>query len=750
MYTRYGEERTLFECSRNIFHELGHALGLHHNFKNGPAGEQCDECEDNGCPTEGTSNNLMDYWPSYGGGISACQLEIIRQHLKGLSGNIADVLINDSCFCKSQPVPEVLTEHRVITGTQYLRNDLVISDGAVLEIRDTLSIGHNLAIQIESGGRLELRGGTLTNLCGDLWGGIHIAEKAGAGSVVIEGAHIEHARVGVLVTGNIDVDIKQSVFSQCPVAVRVQGEERTIVNISNSEFIFTSRFNRYEEGVGPQSLIECDESDLTLTNCLFINEDRFLKTAASEAGDGVRITNSRLHASGNVFRYLTTGIRLIETGRATYSQLENNTFDFCAVGVISNEITALRLIRNNFIIYRFNDYSGIGFYSYYPGYAEINQNSFRSEYGGAEVTGVVIVGNRSGTQVMGSNQFANLNYGIIQQYANQDPDWLKDSADKGLGLVLDVNQYAQVSHTVLSLTPDGYGLTRMNSPPRKDVARYQLGLNWPIGGLTAFLSAQPIALTLNGQMMPDSNFPQHNFFINLANDSLPYQPSNEYMPDVSYSDFRAPVEDLSSFTVEHYLQQSRIFSDQPEVLRDSEALFGYIGDLADWPVWAVGDLIRQSEASSRLDQEMSQFIRKRAKEQLVAVFSAPGSLTDLNRPEQIGDDSTLPEIPYPELVFRPGVPSHPETLNAGFKLYPNPARDLIHIMPTGISLINHFGRLECRMYDIRGRLVDQRIIRSMSDLIVPLNEKSPGLYWMQLSAGETFYGRQKFIILRSN
>jgi len=86
------------ECGKNLIHELGHCLGLMHNFRGGPHGEQCDFCEDNGCPDEGTSNNIMDYWPEFGHAISECQFQIIQTHIRGERGDISEVVVNDSCY----------------------------------------------------------------------------------------------------------------------------------------------------------------------------------------------------------------------------------------------------------------------------------------------------------------------------------------------------------------------------------------------------------------------------------------------------------------------------------------------------------------------------------------------------------------------------------------------------------------------------------------------------------------------------
>ncbi len=166
-YLQKDYNQAVFECARNLLHEIGHSLGLSHNFQGGEHGSQCDECEDNGCPQEGSSNNIMDYWPSYGHALSVCQLNIINSYLAGNQGNIADVIVNDSCYVNRNAGPLVLSDQKmVIDDTTYFHQSINIINGGVLELKSYLSLPDGASIDIYPGGELHITGGTIGNLCG--------------------------------------------------------------------------------------------------------------------------------------------------------------------------------------------------------------------------------------------------------------------------------------------------------------------------------------------------------------------------------------------------------------------------------------------------------------------------------------------------------------------------------------------------------------------------------------------------------
>ena len=79
---------------------MGHSCGLYHNFHGGSSGSQCDDCDDNDppglpCPIQGSSNNIMDYWPGGRSALSQLQVGKMHYYLSGNAGTISDDIITE-------------------------------------------------------------------------------------------------------------------------------------------------------------------------------------------------------------------------------------------------------------------------------------------------------------------------------------------------------------------------------------------------------------------------------------------------------------------------------------------------------------------------------------------------------------------------------------------------------------------------------------------------------------------------------
>jgi hypothetical protein len=86
-----------------------------------------------------------------------------------------------------------------------LQGSLQVNEGAILTLKNTITIPKNQKIVIQPGGKLILDGGTLTNACGDQWEGVEVwgdpllsQTSANQGTLeIINGGTIENATVAV-------------------------------------------------------------------------------------------------------------------------------------------------------------------------------------------------------------------------------------------------------------------------------------------------------------------------------------------------------------------------------------------------------------------------------------------------------------------------------------------------------------------------------------------------------------------------
>lgn len=183
---------------------------------NGSSGHQCDHCYDNDpnnqdCPTEGTSNNYMDYWPrgydSKDPGLSECQLSRVRYFLMGEEGTINRTVLKDYCTYDSNKTIEI-NGTSVWNSHKRLGGDLIINSGSTLTIKCIVHIPEGGKVIIKPGGKLIIDEGVLTNECGDFWKGVEVWGTTAEGQFpqtnptyqgilrLINGGTIENAQLG--------------------------------------------------------------------------------------------------------------------------------------------------------------------------------------------------------------------------------------------------------------------------------------------------------------------------------------------------------------------------------------------------------------------------------------------------------------------------------------------------------------------------------------------------------------------------
>ncbi len=148
-----------------LAHELGHAMGLEHPYDN-------HQCADLPFTAKGVTTNLMDGWPNGGNAITPCQLGTIHYNLSGYYGDIGKAVIRDWCMYHPDSGMHITGDTVVFSGSRYLWGDLYIERGTVLIVKCILSMPPHSDIYIKKGGVIIVDGGTITNVCGQKWGGI--------------------------------------------------------------------------------------------------------------------------------------------------------------------------------------------------------------------------------------------------------------------------------------------------------------------------------------------------------------------------------------------------------------------------------------------------------------------------------------------------------------------------------------------------------------------------------------------------
>ncbi|MCK5821478.1 MAG: zinc-dependent metalloprotease [Bacteroidales bacterium] len=759
-FQHLGSDRAIFQCGRNLFHEIGHALGLEHNFQGGPSGDQCDICNDNGCPLEGTSNNLMDYWPTYGRAISECQLEIINTHLAGELGDISDVLINDSCYLDSEGGFSTLTDYLLISDTRYLHESLIIEAGGVLEVTACLSVPDNRFIRVMPGGKLVIDGGLITNLCGDLWRGIELIGNSDMGTpaeVRMENdAQIAHAHVGLRILGFSSISVSNAEFHNCIRSIVIENHSQEQLALSGISFVADNKYHHSEEGFGLINFLELEDSRLQIHGCLFTNNDQYRSLSPTNSGTGISSVTSNLNCFGNVFQFLSTGLIVRNTEDSCQSNVSNCQFDFCLVGIHDFQAPFINIEHSSFTINRFSELYSIGVLAEEPGWVNIHDCTFSSDYGGGDLVGYLQIEGRGGTQYLSGNRFDLLGWGIIQLAGDNEPVWpdmlwnhaYSQMNTSGMGLVLNTNQFWLVDKNYTLMEEGGQGLVDIGIELVQRLTRTEEALAWPMGGLAVFNQFNSPALIQTNAEKSAPSYLDHNFFLNRSSNSLELQNLN--VDSVSLQEIWTGVDFTvlsPNSNIQEWALAEELLIEKPFLLRSSAFRDEYLKGLDSWPVWALIRIIDISSQSDKFDEPLVYLVRNLADRQFTHIAEKsevlyPGLRNGIR--DSIVDYN---QLSLPDNMFIPRLPEASIGGDIGFSIYPNPVQESLFVHPDGLSGLSKSMDVTYEIYSVEGKLIKSGNIQSIMDFVIPVSSIPAGIYSICLRDVKRFYGMRKFIIL---
>ncbi|MFA5815346.1 MAG: hypothetical protein WC865_06980 [Bacteroidales bacterium] len=746
------------ECGRNLVHELGHCLGLGHNFTGGPGDDQCDNCDDNGCPVEGTSNNIMDYWPSYGYALSKCQFNQIHYYLNGGRGNISEVVINDSCYRLSVIGYRILGgDTLLIRDTVYMHNDLVIKDGGVLRVTGYLSMPGESKIAVEAGARLEIDGGTIGNLCGDLWLGIRVSDTPGARPArvsVTHGGIVEHARTGLIATGPVETELENSVFRNCEESlVFLRGSADSIL-IKNCTFRITTKLNHYEEGITPAFFVRSEGIPrLEVTGSNFVNEPGTYIFDADWMGTGISADGLSIRVDHSEFINLTNGLDLNSQNRDSKVEVIDNQFTHNRYGIKTRFAGVQWISNNRMILQRFNSGCTIGMLLGNPDRFAVNQNRFESVYGGGRMAGIVLNNPTFENSPVFNNKFSNLPVAVFMD-GTPDIDsvlfqWAENSGTADflkLGPQLRYNQFDTVDMHLAIVTDSVFGSaigTMAEVQPEYSIPATQ----WTPGGF-AWYADQVHMVAFHGWNLQAKRKPDHGlyWFMNYPGigdlghkdtGTQGYSDLMEYLLKIN----TVKESDGWIFGSDVYEALSRI-SEVPAAVRSAKFAVYWEKYQAEDQTWlreALASIAGRFVKADSLLTDLGTDLAQKNLEQwnIFQPTNCINGLIPMKSAAVSGFD--LPDLS----AFRFVRPHQEQSGPPAFFLYPNPAQNYILIQPQlGYSFEKAW---DGYIISVDGRYSKRIRIESWENQKLTISSLPAGVYFIELFSGIQYLGTAKFI-----
>ena len=764
VYLKKNQEEAIDECGRNLLHELCHCMGLGHNFQGGIHGEQCDHCEDNGCPLEGTSNNIMDYWPNYGYALSVCQTEYIHAHLSGARGDISEILINDSCYVVPGRSMVIHTrETLTVKDTLYPHTDVYLSSGSHLVVEGYLSMPLNGKIMMEPGSALTVNRGTIGNLCGELWQGIILQIDTlefdeNHSRVELHNAKIEHAREAIVLGDSFSLTCNDSQFLNNVNGIVCRGSGDNWLSFTRTRFATTNRLNMYDLGITPGTFIHVDHiAELRLIDCSLINEPGTFTFSSDYLGDGIVCRSRVLRIWDSRIENLTRGIVFSPGDHGSLLYLFNNRFVKNQLSVLSGYDGFHSIRENLFELQKLDQRVTTGIHLITPQKFDIGENVFFSEFGSGEQIAVILENPGNETCLVEQNQIFNLAVAFMVTHSVDHDSLLLDHFQGAametplpFGPLFVNNEFYKTDSWLSWETQPGYGIS-VGSHPASEI-RMTDATTWPSGGYTWYNQFHKQCGFFGKKVELPSPGDGIWFYTNhlTLNSSLPDLTDAEHQTIQSgisdyFERYQTQLVNLSGNPAGDPYTWLDTVAEIPMIARSSKVIMGMKERGWSNEIWITEQLAALAAKYSPQDSLLSRY----------AHFVAKRNLTEWNRIYPGNSGPTDPDLTnwnfLQTLQPRPFFPSYfvfyqPTSFSSSppnFTLHPIPASDWIQIHPKPGSVLGKGWQYQ--LLTPSGSLVASGWILDWNDLTLSLQGLTDGMYIIEIWQNERFLGSQRLI-----
>lgn len=376
---------------------------------------------------------------------------------------------------KSVSVYRTYTSPETIDGVVYSTGNIVIKPGVTLTITGTLYMPKSGVIQVEQGAKLKVKGGTITNRCGSLWGGIEVwgtsdESQFGSGNqgevVLSQNALLEHAQEAIQAwrpghwdkTGGI-VKVYDSQILNCKRAASFMNYTNYYLGnrynnkgtFQNVSFYWTDDF-RVDEALEMVSLYKVD--GITFNACRF--EDQRSILPASKRSHGIHSLNSSFQVSSScaslsgcpdditdpswnisTFRNLDVGILFGNSSSAGTTVINRCEFSNNLTGVDLSYAWGIELTRNRFLCTPETEadvYNWKGAILNYCSDYRVEENKFLNTNPtfGFSTVGVIVENSGPMDNELYKNQFDNQSVGVFALGLNRYLGSLAQNGRSGL------------------------------------------------------------------------------------------------------------------------------------------------------------------------------------------------------------------------------------------------------------------------------------------------------------------------------